>query len=163
MQQGRGEVCSITLEGQHGVGRNGEMTMKQVERYVAARPNGDVIDELIDGVGRHSQKTLDELSEKYGELQKMTLEAACDLKIATVVTGPKEITKDYYWQMLEVMPPCRWVNVGNTESFYICEAYTLDVHSVFVRIGSRYFTMHRQVSRENHAGWVAMCKELEAA
>lgn len=138
------------------------MNMK-VERNVAAKPNGDAVDELIDGVGRYSGKSLAELSKEYGELKEMTMDAAYQLKTSMLMTCPKEITKERYWHMLEVLPPCRWVNNGTTESFFVSEAYSLDLHSVYVRIGQRYYEMLRPVSSESHAHWVALCSELEAA
>lgn len=45
----------------------------------------------------------------------------------------EEITEERFHEMLNIMPPLKWRNVSYYETFYVCEAYTSDLHSVFAR------------------------------
>lgn len=37
------------------------------------------------------------------------------------ITKPKRITKARYWDMLEILPPCRWHMAGTWEVFHVSE------------------------------------------
>jgi len=56
-------------------------------------------------------------------------------------TNPIEVSKEFYWEMLEVLPPSKWTRGQETESFYICEALTGNLHEWITRIGNRYFAL----------------------
>jgi hypothetical protein len=50
-------------------------------------------------------------------------------------TKPKQITKERYWEMLEVLPPCRWTN----GRFHVSERLTGNLVSWFAQKGDLYF------------------------
>ncbi len=56
-------------------------------------------------------------------------------------TNPIEVSKEFYWEMLEVLPPSKWTRGHDYESFYICEALTGNLHEWMTRIGNRYFAL----------------------
>lgn len=135
------------------------MSEVQVERWVAVDKNANCIDEMIGGVGRFSRKTVDELALKYGQLDVVTLDEMATRVKERFSTPPKPITKERFWQLLEVLPPSRWRSTGNSESFFVPEALTGTIHTVCVRIGKSYFSMDRCVASESNSDWLAMCAE----
>lgn len=55
--------------------------------------------------------------------------------------NPVEVSKEFYWEMLEVLPPSKWTRGHDTESFYICEALTGNLHEWIARIGKKYYAL----------------------
>ena len=64
------------------------------------------------------------------ELDKMISEYEQSL-----ISDPEPITKDRYWEMLEVLPPCRW----EYGFFHVSERYTGDLVSWFMEDGDEYW------------------------
>jgi hypothetical protein len=54
---------------------------------------------------------------------------------------PQKITIERFWEMLNVLPPCKWTRLHSSESFFISEAETEDLHRWFARIGDDYFEL----------------------
>ena len=54
---------------------------------------------------------------------------------------PKEITKQRFWELLEVLMPADWTQAGSTESFRVIECQTDDLYTWCARVGERYFEM----------------------
>lgn len=54
---------------------------------------------------------------------------------------PKEITRQRFWELLEVLPPADWMQDGSTESFRVIECQTDDLYTWCARVGDRYFEM----------------------
>jgi uncharacterized pyridoxal phosphate-containing UPF0001 family protein len=52
-----------------------------------------------------------------------------------------ETTRQLFLDMLEVLPPCQWTRGNNSESFYVMEALTGNLHEYHARIGERYFAV----------------------
>lgn len=51
------------------------------------------------------------------------------------------VTKERFWEMLEVLPPVDWKRSDTTESFKISERTIADLTSIFARIGDQYFEL----------------------
>jgi hypothetical protein len=65
---------------------------------------------------------------------------------------PQEITRERFWEMLEVLPPRKWQGMGTAfESFHVSERLSGDVVSWFVRIGDRYFQVDQESTLPRHA------------
>ena len=54
-------------------------------------------------------------------------------------TKPKRITEERYWEMLEVLPPCRWHSVGGFEVFHVSEGLRGDLVSWFAQSKGKWF------------------------
>ena len=54
---------------------------------------------------------------------------------------PTEITKQRFWELLEVLMPADWTQAGSTESFRVIECQTDDLYTWCARVGERYFEM----------------------
>lgn len=70
-----------------------------------------------------------------------------DARMAAYCHAPVEITKQQFWEMLEVLPPCKWTRSKGYEVFYVSEALAADIHAWHVRIGGRYWSLNRSRTR----------------
>lgn len=58
------------------------------------------------------------------------------------VTAPKQIDRDRFIDMLEVLPPCRWRRYADgVEWFHVSERLSGDVVAWFARVGETYWEM----------------------
>ena len=57
-------------------------------------------------------------------------------------TGPKEISKERWWELLEVLPPERWERIGDAEIFMMPECIASTIYTFGVRIRERYFSIN---------------------
>ena len=96
---------------------------------------------------------------KVRVVDEAELNALIDEHLAGMVTKPKRITRDRFWEMLEVLPPCRWDNAGGFEVFHVSERLTHSLVDWFAHKGARYweFTDHDNITDE------ALAAKLRAA
>ena len=59
------------------------------------------------------------------------LDELIKIHMESLRTDPKAITKQRYWDMLEVLPPCRWQMAGMWEVFHVSERLTGNLVSWF--------------------------------
>lgn len=52
---------------------------------------------------------------------------------------PKRITEARYWEMLEVLPPCRWHSIGSFEVFHVSEGLRADLVSWFAHGNNKWY------------------------
>ena len=64
-----------------------------------------------------------------------------------------EITKDRYYEMLEVLPPEKWQN----GCFRMCEYMTSNITNHFIQINQRFFEANRRTS-DNYTGMIEEIK-----
>ena len=113
-----------------------------MENVFFHKESATIIDGIVDGLGKYSGKNAEELSVEYkGEVVTMDTERAVHLHCEQYRTPPVEVTEERFWDMLEVLPPCRWVHNHNHETFYVSERITMNIVSHFIRIGKRYFEL----------------------
>jgi hypothetical protein len=61
--------------------------------------------------------------------------------------GPwQEITKEKWWDMLEVLPPEKWQTVAGVEIFRMCEYLTGNITAHYARLEDRYFVRNLPTS-----------------
>lgn len=70
--------------------------------------------------------------------------------------GPQPIDAERFDELLNMLPPQRWVRGGTTESFRICEAVTGDLYTFCVRLGDRHFTLTER-GGTSHDELVRLC------
>lgn len=110
------------------------------------------------GLSYWSGKTQQQLEQKYGApVTIMTWDEYDKQHQALFIAPPSEITKDEYWQMLEVLPPDDWQQDSDTESFKMCEHMTGPITGIYARIGERYFAMMDNCHMK-HAAIIAACR-----
>ena len=99
----------------------------------------EAIDRIENGVGDYSNKSIEELQRQYPDAFLADQATIRQHTLARYKTEPKRITREYFLEMLEIMPPENWHTGHRSESFNLCEHYTHDIASTFVRIGSDYW------------------------
>jgi len=116
---------------------------------------------LVDGVyrGQYSGKTLAD----YPGAELLTEEDAFNQIEALCITAPKEIDRERFMYLLEVLPPVSWHGCGSpTESFKLCEFTNGRVTCIAVRVEARYFEFE-DVETMPHADCVAKVRTWLAA
>jgi len=111
---------------------------------VAVRRNGEYR-------SNYGNKTLAEAQASHPAVQLMPFGDALRMidaaQTAAYCHEPVEITQDQFWEMLEVLPPCKWLRGTDSEAFFVSEALCADIHTWCVRIGSRYWSLNRSCTR----------------
>ena len=59
---------------------------------------------------------------------------------ADMITLPEKITKERFWDMLEILPPCKWKTVRCVEMFHISERITGNLVDWFVQTCDDYYS-----------------------
>src|SRR5574340_1594421 len=93
----------------------------------------DIVDGAIlgkDGVyrGQYGGRTLEETAAEYKcPVELQDTDVAWKAHQDARLTEPVEIDKARFWEMLEILPPCRWVRGDSSESFHMSEHTTGNV------------------------------------
>lgn len=67
---------------------------------------------------------------------------------ASLITEPKEESKEDWWYALEVLPPCRWHHVAGVELFHISERLTGNLVSWHAQYRDKFYSFTDQASRD---------------
>lgn len=59
---------------------------------------------------------------------------------ALYIKPPKEITEERFYEMLDVMPPLRWVTRNGVQSFILAEPLDLNYYTQFAKYNGKYYT-----------------------
>lgn len=104
-----------------------------------------IIDVATEGVSFIEKETLDQIQQRYPGAVYMPFDEAFEeltrISYEKYISPPAQITEEYFHEMLDVLPPMKWRREQGSESFMICEALTLDIRSIYCRIGDQYFEM----------------------
>lgn len=76
------------------------------------------------------------------EMAAPMMEAA---QVAEYCKPWREITKEQWWDMLEVLPPEKWEVVRGVEIFRMMEYTSGTVTGHYARLGERYFSANRDI------------------
>jgi hypothetical protein len=83
---------------------------------------------------RHPGAALGEWDDIYAEI-----EASCK-------TEPLEINEDEFLKALNVLPPVRWTQRSDSESFKISERLYGSITAIYARLGDRYYTFSDHIA-----------------
>lgn len=66
----------------------------------------------------------------------------------------KEISEEKYYEMLECLPPLRWRDIASgINCFAICEAFSNNLHSFYIRVTNgkfiKYYTAVRRITEKD--------------
>jgi hypothetical protein len=124
-----------------------------------------IVDIAIDGRSHVNGETLEQVQQRHPGAVHMLFDEAIalirQLSYERYISAPTEITKERWWEMLEILPPIKWRHDKGFESFMISEALTMDLRSIYCRIGDRYFEMTNRQSL-THEEITEMCLPLLA-
>ena len=55
--------------------------------------------------------------------------------------GVESITEARFWELLEVLPPARWIRQSNFEAFHVSECISGDLYQWCIRKGDKYYAI----------------------
>ncbi len=94
-------------------------------------------------VGYTDGQTVAEYEQEHGCKLKVLSETEFNELYETwekkLITKPKRITKERYWEMLEILPPSRFHYVGGFEVFHVSERLVGELVSWFANRNDRYY------------------------
>ncbi len=98
------------------------------------------IDEMLpDGRTRIERETIEQVRLRYPGAEVADFKTWLAAKEKALCTEPEEISRDKWWEMLEVLPPQRWQRGHDCESFELMEHTSGRVTAIYVRIGEKYY------------------------
>ena len=100
----------------------------------------------------HDIKTLDDMKKENPDVIMITWdEAFSQIDEIDNVTYSivKEIDKERFNEMLNVLPPMDWQNVGGASTFLISEATSGGFHACFVKNGGKFYEGYSNRYKEN--------------
>jgi hypothetical protein len=74
--------------------------------------------------------------------------------------GPSKVTKERWWDLLEVLYPARWEHLEGAEIFMMPECISGSLYMFGVRIGEDYFSVNESCDIPA-AKLVEMCREIQ--
>lgn len=88
-------------------------------------------------------ETLAEIRKRYPDAVYMEFDKASKIMDEKHRLPVMEITKERWWEMLEVLPPQGWKQTGEGESFKMIEHWSGSITDIYVRIHDhdRYFVL----------------------
>jgi hypothetical protein len=105
---------------------------------------------LIDTIpdGDDGTTAIAKLAPDYGSaLVVLSLDEAVARYENSFKSEPIEISKERWWEMLEVLPPVGWKHgAHNSESFKLSERTAGLVTAIYVRVGTRYFELSDKIT-----------------
>ena len=133
--------------------------------YSFMRPALDRTPEVL--VCQYGGETLDELKSQ-GKVSpeafvcpwEEALRLTNDLARQRYCKGPSRVTKERWWELLEVLYPERWEHLEGAEIFMMPECLTGNLYLFGVRIGEDYFSVNEDCNIPAER-LVAMCREVE--
>lgn len=121
---------------------------------------------LPDGRSELGRKTLEQIRAAYPGAEVMDLGEFVAIKEQRLCSDPQPITEERFIEMLEVLPPQRWLRgrIAGVfcESFELCEHLSGRVTSVYVHIGGNYFE-YTTVAGQTLDAHVMRCQKAQVA
>ncbi len=71
-----------------------------------------------------------------------------------------KISKDDWYEMLEILPPMKWQHIDNYQFFFISEATTSNIHSCYCKHGDNYYSANRRTNVDYNE-FIKEIKEIE--
>ena len=107
----------------------------------------------------------EQYNEKHGGNLKVATEKEIEIIIDnfnnSLIDDFKEITEEKFYDLLECLPPKRWHTHEKVEIFFICEAYTADLHTCCVSYKGKHFSALRSIREESQSIATAVIKSFE--
>ena len=101
------------------------------------------------------------MAHDMGKTFKILTNEELDVLIADqerkICAGHTIIDEARFWEMLEVLPPCRWGTVGGYEVFHVSERLSGNLVSWFAHRGDNYYEFTEQA----HINTKALTQKLK--
>lgn len=142
--------------------RLNKMTTPTATHVFYSRSENTVIDTCRDTNPPRSHiqnETLNEIRARYPDAEYIEFEKAIKIIEEKHRLPVREITKEYFWEMLEVLPPAGWKKETGCESFKLSEKWSGNITDIYARIDKRYFTLRDTIFLP-HNEIIKRCKEF---
>ena len=137
------------------------MRLDQFTKCAYSAENRCVIDLMLPcALGYRSQferESIDEMRRRYPDVQLTTLDDATSRIEQAFRSGPVEISRDEYCEMLEVLPPVDWTSSNGWESFKMVERTSGNITNIYATDGTRYFCLSDSIYMP-HRDIIAACE-----
>ena len=146
------ETCIFDPNSKYGTGVYSFMKLDRTPEVLVCAYGGETLDELK-AEGKVSP-------EAFLCPWEEALRLSNDLARQKECNGPSRVTKERWWELLEVLFPARWEQLEGAEIFMMPECITSTLYTFGVRIGEDYFSINedQDIPAEK---LVAMCREVE--
>lgn len=128
--------------------------------YTFMVPGPDPAGPLVSAWGRETLPELVALGRVSPESRILPQDEAFALADAAdrqrLCRGPQAIDAERFDELLNCLPPQRWVRGATAESFRISEAITGDLYTFCVRLGDRFFSITER-GTTTHDDLVRLC------
>jgi hypothetical protein len=102
--------------------------------YAVKNEHGEMVSAL-------DQEPMASIASRYPGVIICSVEDATASQAAALTTGPVQITKQVFIDMLECLPPLGWERRLNSESFKLSEFTSGRITSIYARVNSQYFKL----------------------
>jgi len=93
-------------------------------------------------VGAWSGETLEEIGARYDNVRVVTIEEFCKLDAEQWRRPVREITRDEFYEMLEVLPPEDWHRDENgSQSFKLAEYTSGSITNIYATRAGRFYML----------------------
>ena len=127
------ETCIFDPNSKYGTGIYSFMKLDRTPEVLVCQYGGETLDELK-AQGKVSPEAY---VCPWEEASRLTN----DLARQRYCKGPSRVTKERWWELLEVLYPARWEHVAGSEVFMMPECITGTLYIFGVRIGEDYFSI----------------------
>ena len=128
------ETCIFDPNSKYGTGVYSFVKPDRTPEILVCQYGGETLDELK-AQGKVSPEAL---LCPWEEAQRLS----DDLARQRYCKGPSRVTKERWWEMLEVLFPARWEQLEGAEIFMMPECITSTLYTFGVRIGEDYFSIN---------------------
>ena len=146
------ETCIFDPSSKYGTGIYSFMKLDRTPEVPVCQYGGETLDELK-SQGKVSPEAF---VCPWEEASRLTN----DLARQRYCKGPSRVTKERWWELLEVLFPARWEQLEGAEIFMMPECITSTLYTFGVRIGEDYFSVNEDCNIPAER-LVAMCREVE--
>lgn len=99
----------------------------------------DMVDPATGRGGLYSGKTLEQFQAERPDTRIAPYHVAMQHDRQRRITPAREIDRETFDYLLEVLPPCKWTRRPGAEAFHVSERITHDIVTWCVRIGERFY------------------------
>jgi len=147
------ETC-IFDPNSEGTGVYSFMKLDRTPEVLVCQYGGETLDELKAQGKVSPEAFVCSWEEAYPLSEELVRQRYCK--------GPSRVTKERWWDLLEVLYPERWEHLEGAEIFMMPECISGNLYMFGVRIGEDYFSVNESCSIPA-AKLVEMCREFASS
>lgn len=127
------EICIFDPNSKYGTGIYAFMAPGSSPEVLVCQFGGETLDELKSKGTVSPEAFLCPWEEAEAHSLGLARQRYCK--------GPERISRERWWELLEVMPPARWRSLPGGEIFMVAEPIASNLYRFGIRIGEEYFSI----------------------